>query len=185
MTSLLTSSLNSMSISGASDGSSPLSSQVSYQGKMPVSALQEYLQKRGEPIPIYTESLGGPPFTVTVTCGGFTVSKTGASKKDAKHKAAEGMLAELTGGASTKHSSQVTNSSADLSYSSSNLSNFSTSLSSCDPSTISNPIGYLQEQMQKRGFPLPEYREVPAETQQPFSQICTVPNFNASATGHG
>ena len=30
---------------------------------MPVSALQEFLQKRGEPIPVYTETIGGPPFT--------------------------------------------------------------------------------------------------------------------------
>ena len=67
-------------------------------GKMPVSALQEFLQKRGEPIPVYSETVGGPPFTVTVRCGDITVDHVGASKKDAKHKAAEAMLIKLTKG---------------------------------------------------------------------------------------
>ena len=65
---------------------------------MPVSALQEFLQKRGEPIPVYSETVGGPPFTVTVRCGDITVDHVGASKKDAKHKAAEAMLIKLTKG---------------------------------------------------------------------------------------
>ena len=53
LSSTLTSSLLSMSINDRVDCKSTLSSAsstLSY-GKMPVSALQEYLQKRGEPIP--------------------------------------------------------------------------------------------------------------------------------------
>ena len=103
MSSLLTSSIKSiqsMSINDTHSVHSIYSNAPSNfsSGKMPVSALQEFLQKRGEPIPVYTETIGGPPFTVTVRCGDVTVDHVGASKKDAKHKAAEAMLVKLTKG---------------------------------------------------------------------------------------
>merc|ERR1739838_720464 len=165
---------------------------------MPVSALQEFLQKRGEPIPVYTETISGPPFTVTVRCGDVTVEHVGASKKDAKHKAAEAMLLKLTESSgipmsrsSGNHDSNLTTSSLTTSLTTSsiasNLSHASaSSLSDIDPATISNPIGFLQEQMQKHGYNMPEYAHRDSlHPLHPFTHIVTLPSFKITAEGYG
>ena len=142
------------------------------------------------PIPysVYSESHGGPPFTVTVKCGDLTVEHSGASKKDAKHKAAEAMLVKLcsTGSPNTSTLEGVPSLNTNSSSGASNLSHFSAnSLSSIDPQLISNPIGFLQEQMQKHGYNMPEYKTSEALTTEPFTQTVVLPSFNISAVGHG
>ena len=68
----------------------------------------------------------------------------------------------------------------------SNLSHLSTnSLSSIDPQGISNPVGFLQEQMQRHGFQMPEYRTTEPTTSHPFTQTVVLPSFNISVAGHG
>jgi len=188
----LSSTLLSMSINDRVDNknaASSVSSTISFgHGKMPVSALQEHLQKRGEPIPVYSESHGGPPFTVTVKCGDLCVEHSGASKKDAKHKAAEAMLMKLSKTVSPNTSKMDSFASINTNSSStaSNLSHLSTnSLSSIDPQGISNPVGFLQEQMQRHGFQMPEYRTTEPTTSHPFTQTVVLPSFNISVAGHG
>ncbi len=60
------------------------------------SALQEYLQKRALPLPVYTGKKQGkdhaPVFLVTVEGGGFTASGEGPSEKKAEQQAAKALL---------------------------------------------------------------------------------------------
>lgn len=145
------------------------------EGKTAVSALQELLQKRGASIPTYKEKGGsGPPFTIYCHVDELISEATGNSKKEAKHKAAENMLIKLQDDVNRAPGApsliKPRESERDL--------------GSIDPDEVQNPVGLLQELMQKNGLAIPEYT-AGSETAPPFTHTVKLPASGQSCTGQG
>ena len=57
-------------------------------------------------------------------------------------------------------------------------------LGSIDPDEVQNPVGLLQELMQKNGLAIPEYT-AGSETAPPFTHTVKLPASGQSCTGQG
>ena len=103
---------------------------------------------------------------------------SGNSKKEAKHKAASSMLIKLHQDVNRAPGAPSLIKSRDTPRQQTH------DLSVMQPDEISNPVGLLQELMQKNGLAIPEY--VPGEeTCPPFSWQVKLPHTGQTCTGIG
>ncbi|ESN95413.1 hypothetical protein HELRODRAFT_102635 [Helobdella robusta] len=150
------------------------------KGKTPISYLQEICTKKGH-TPQYDlvaneGAVHEPLFVFKVIAGDVTGTGKGPSKKKAKHNAAISALSQLLDCADVNQLASII----------SNMSN-SDQPQSIKPQVLidtgdnaeGNPVGELQEMMQKKMWPPPVY-EYTSEQGPPHARefVCTVSLFN-------
>jgi len=148
-------------------------------GKTAISVLQEMMQKRGASVPIYkTKGGAGPPFTIVCQIDDMSTEATGNSKKEAKHRAASSMLKNLHENVNRAPGAPTQIKALDSSK------NHSHDVSEVEPKDCLNPVGLLQELMQKNGLQTPEYKSG-GEACPPFSWHVRLPHTGQSCTASG
>ncbi|KAL4656674.1 interferon-inducible double-stranded RNA-dependent protein kinase activator A isoform X2 [Arapaima gigas] len=143
-------------------------------GKTPIQILHEYGTKAGT-LPVYAiEKMEGeahqPSFVFSVTIGHVTCQGRGATKKAAKHQAAEAALKVLQ--AESGKSLNVVKAENDG--------------VSPEPAEQSNPIGILQELALQKGWHRPEYSvcmEAGPPHKKEFTVTCRVESLVETGTG--
>jgi len=148
-------------------------------GKTAISVLQEMMQKRGASVPVYkTKGGAGPPFTIVCQIDDMSTEATGNSKKEAKHRAASSMLKNLHENVNRAPGAPTQIKPLDSSK------NHSHDVSEVEPKDCLNPVGLLQELMQKNGLQTPEYTPG-GEACPPFSWHVRLPHTGQSCTASG